>query len=191
MGAKRKLVGAVGLIRLLPYPPTSPNIERLLMQSKTELLAKQLVRHFVESRIKGVYDQEACSAMLQDAFTEAIRSRINKLVEKKKKDVAEDFTSFLGKAIGHSAAHVAASGLNVKTSTITGLVSTLRKSKKPKQKKTKSAVGSEPQAAPERMSADQYRKEMGLPPRGSKNEELLTIAEIRRLKQKGGIKCKK
>jgi hypothetical protein len=226
MDTKRKLVGGCWLIDSY-LTPASRNIERILMETKTEMLAKQLVRHFAESKIKGSRGQEERDEVLQEAFHNAMRSRVRKLIVKKRKDVEEDFSSFLGavgKSVGGAVAHQVATGLGISSKTVTGLASALLKpskktttkmlpskqptAKKPTAKKkkiksksaagnppqkpkikSKSASGNPPQKAV-RMSADQYRKEAGLAPRASKNEEILTVAEIRKFKQ-GEVKCEK
>jgi hypothetical protein len=178
------------------------------MKTSNEILAKELIRYHRGmaggKSNKLVYDLE-----VQEAFGDAIHSKILRLLAEKKEKMREDFGSFLGAvgtAVGHGVASEIGTALGVKGSTITTLARTAfskskpksttktAASKKPTAKKkklqSKSAIGSSPQK-PMRISADQYRKEAGLPPRGSKNENTFSVVDIRTFRKENGKKVAK
>jgi hypothetical protein len=92
------------------------------MQTNTEILAKELIRHVCETAVKG--PREDADAALREAFQNAMRPRIKRLVAKKKKNVQEDFSAFLGAArrtVAHAVASQIDTGLGISTSTVTKL----------------------------------------------------------------------
>jgi hypothetical protein len=116
------------------------------METNTEILAKQLIRHCCETAVRG--PREDADAAFQKAFQNAMRPRVKRLVAKKKKNVQEDFSAFLGavgRSVAHGAAHQVAAGLGISPSTVTSLGHALVKSSKSKPT-TRTAASKRPTA---------------------------------------------